>query len=78
VRADANLPVVLRHPDADVEITAVDLSEGGMRCSTRAEAAVKAGDSVVAEFSPGRRLTVPASSSNSDGGELPETARMDG
>lgn len=60
VRADVNLPVVLHHPDADVEITAVDLSEGGMRCSTRAEAAVKAGDSVVAEFSPGRRLTVPA------------------
>lgn len=60
VRADVNLPVVLRHPDADLEITAVDLSEGGMRCSTRAEAAVQVGDSVVVEFSPGRRLTVPA------------------
>jgi hypothetical protein len=35
-----------------------------MHCSTRAEAAVKAGDSVgdsvVAEFSPGRHMTVPA------------------
>jgi hypothetical protein len=60
VRADVNLPVVLRHPDADFEITAVDLSEGGMRCSTRAETTVTVGDSVVAEFSPGRQLTVPA------------------
>jgi hypothetical protein len=60
VRADVNLPVVLRHPDADFGITAVDLSEGGMRCSTRAETAVTVGDSVVAEFSPGRQLTVPA------------------
>jgi hypothetical protein len=60
VRADVNLPVVLRHPDGDLEITAVDLSEGGMRCSTRAEAAVKVGESVVASFSPGPHLTVPA------------------
>jgi hypothetical protein len=60
VRADVNLPVVLRHSDADLEVTAVDLSEGGMRCSTRAETAAKVGDSVVAEFSAGRKLTVPA------------------
>jgi hypothetical protein len=60
VRADVHLPVVLRHPDADLEVTAVDLSEGGMRCSVRAEAAVKVGDSVVAEFSAGRQLSVPA------------------
>jgi hypothetical protein len=60
VRADVNLPVVLRHSDADLEVTAVDLSEGGMRCSAPAGAAVKVGDSVVAEFSAGRQLTVPA------------------
>ena len=60
VRADVNLPVVLRHPDADLDVAAVDLSEGGMRCSTRAETTVKVGDSLVAEFSAGRQLSVPA------------------
>jgi hypothetical protein len=60
VRADVNLPVVLRHSDADLEGTAVDLSEGGMRCSTRAEAAVEVGAPVVATFGAGRQLAVPA------------------
>ena len=60
VRADVNLPVVLRHSEADLEVRAVDLSEGGMRCSAPAGSAVKVGDSVVAEFNAGRRLTVPA------------------
>ena len=60
VRANVNLPVLVRHTEADFEVTAVDLSEGGMRCNTRSEAHFKAGDSVVAEFSPGRPMIVPA------------------
>jgi hypothetical protein len=60
VRADVRLPVVVRDIEATVEVTAVDLSEGGMRCTTSSDAAVKVGDSVTAEFSAGRQLTVPA------------------
>lgn len=60
VRADVNLPVVVRHPDADLEVTAVDLSEGGVRCHTSSDLAFGLGDSVIAEFSPGRYLAVPA------------------
>ena len=35
VRADVQLPVVLHVERADHEITALDISEGGLRCSTR-------------------------------------------
>ena len=60
VRADVNLSVALRHPAGDLEVTAVDLSEGGMRCSTRAEITITVGDSLVAEFTAGVPLVVPA------------------
>src|SRR4051812_710245 len=60
VRTDVNLPVALRHPAGDLQITAVDLSEGGMRCSTRSEAAVTVGDSVVVEFIAGGQFAVQA------------------
>jgi hypothetical protein len=60
VRADVNLPVALRQPAGDLEVTAVDLSEGGMRCSTRAEADLGVGDSVAAEFIAGGRYAVQA------------------
>jgi hypothetical protein len=60
VRADVNLPVLVRHGDGDLEVTAVDLSEGGMRCNTRSEVPFETGDSVTAVFSPGVDLAVPA------------------
>ena len=60
VRADVNLRVALRHPAGDLEVRAVDLSEGGMRCSTRSEAAVAVGDSLVAEFVAGGQFAVQA------------------
>jgi len=60
VRADVNLPVRVRHTDGDVEVTAVDLSEGGLRCNSRAEIAIRKGDSVIAEFDAGQRLALPA------------------
>ena len=60
VRANVSMPVVVRHPDGEVEVTAVDLSEGGMRCNMRPDAVIKAGDSVTAVFNPGRPLIVPA------------------
>ena len=60
VRANVSLPVLVRHATADLEITAVDLSEGGMRCYTGAEVAFERGDEVVAEFVPGLTLAVPA------------------
>jgi hypothetical protein len=60
VRAEVNLPVVVRHADGDVVVTAVDLSEGGLRCNTRSEVTFARGDSVVAEFDTGHRLAVSA------------------
>jgi PilZ domain len=60
VRANVNLPVVVRLTDADFEVTAVDLSEGGMRCHTRAEVALTTGDSLTAEFNPGRHQAASA------------------
>lgn len=60
VRADVTLPVVVRHPGGDLEVTAVDLSEGGMRCTVRVEPNVTVGDAVTAQFSPGRPMTVSA------------------
>jgi hypothetical protein len=60
VRADVDLPVVVRHTAADLEVTAADLSEGGMRCHTDSDVAFALGDSVTAEFSAGRPLIVSA------------------
>jgi hypothetical protein len=60
VRANVNLPVVVRHPDMDLEVTAVDLSEGGMRCNTRSDVGFTQGVSVIAEFDTGRHLAVSA------------------
>jgi hypothetical protein len=60
VRADVLLPVVVRHPDGDLELTAIDLSEGGMRCNTREETTIKVGDSVTADFTAERPLTMQA------------------
>jgi hypothetical protein len=60
VRADVNLPVVVRHLEADLEVAAVDLSEGGMRCRTGSDVAFALGDSVIAEFSAGRSLVLSA------------------
>ncbi|MEU7907960.1 PilZ domain-containing protein [Actinoplanes sp. NPDC049118] len=60
VRANVSLPVVVRYAGVDLEITAVDLSEGGMRCYTGSEINFGRGDSVVAEFTPGRPLSAEA------------------
>lgn len=61
VRADVVVPVVVRHPEDDFEVTAVDLSEGGMRCNTRSEVPFKRGDTVQLEFAAGVPLTLQAS-----------------
>ena len=60
VRAEVSVPVVVRQPDTDFEAVAIDLSEGGLRCTTRAEPDLRIGDSVTAEFSAGRPLSLPA------------------
>jgi len=60
VRANVELSVVVRHTVASLTVTAADLSEGGLRCYTSAEIKFSRGDSVIAEFSPGRHLAVPA------------------
>ena len=60
VRSAVSLPVLVRHTDDDLQVTAVDLSEGGMRCNSRSEVAFARGDSVVAEFDTGQPLTVAA------------------
>jgi hypothetical protein len=60
VRADVHLPVVVHHPDGELKLTAIDLSEGGMRCNTRAETTITVGDSVTADFTAERPLTMQA------------------
>jgi hypothetical protein len=60
VRANVSLPVVVRHAEGDLEITAVDLSEGGMRCFTGSDVTFALGDSVAATFTPGRPMATSA------------------
>ncbi|MET8147536.1 flagellar brake protein [Actinoplanes sp. NPDC049668] len=61
VRANVSLPVVVRHAGVDLEVTAVDLSEGGMRCYyTGTEINFGRGDEVVAAFETGRELSATA------------------
>jgi c-di-GMP-binding flagellar brake protein YcgR len=50
VRADVNLPVVLRHGEDLYEITALDLSEGGMRGHSRELLPLMSGEPVTVEF----------------------------
>jgi hypothetical protein len=60
VRANVSLPVIVRHTEADLEITAVDLSEGGMRCFTGLDVSFVLGDALSAKFAPGRPMTTSA------------------
>jgi hypothetical protein len=62
VRSAVNLPVLVRHADSDseLEVMAVDLSEGGIRCISRSEVAFTRGDSVIAEFNTGQHLAASA------------------
>ena len=46
VRADVQLPVLLRVERAEHEITALDISEGGLRCSTREALGLTGGTAV--------------------------------
>ncbi len=46
VRADVQLPVHLRAEGADHEVTALDISEGGLRCSTRKALGLTGGTAV--------------------------------
>ena len=46
VRADVQLPVQLRVERAEHEVTALDISEGGLRCSTRQALGLSGGTSV--------------------------------
>ena len=46
VRADVQLPVLLHVERAEHEITALDLSEGGLRCSTREALGLSSGTAV--------------------------------
>lgn len=43
VRADVQLPVRLHHERAEHEITALDISEGGLRCGTRSALGIPSG-----------------------------------
>jgi PilZ domain len=60
VRSAVNLPVLVRYTDTDLEVMAVDLSEGGVRCNSRSDVAFARGDSVIAEFDTGQHLAVSA------------------
>ena len=46
VRADVQLPVHLRAEGADHEVMALDISEGGLRCSTRSALGLSGGTAV--------------------------------
>lgn len=50
VRADTETPVVLRLPDGPFLITALDVSEGGLRCSTRRPTGLALGDVLSVEI----------------------------
>ncbi|GAB1644506.1 flagellar brake protein [Krasilnikovia sp. MM14-A1259] len=60
VRASVTLPVVVKHSGKQLDVTAIDISEGGLRCNVRSDAGVKVGDSVVAEFDAGKPMVLPA------------------
>ena len=46
VRADVQLPVLMRVGGVEHEITALDISEGGLRCSTRSALGLSGGTAV--------------------------------
>ena len=56
VRADVQLPVQLRVERAHHEVTALDISEGGLRCSTRAALGLSGGTSVEVGLDLGEEL----------------------
>jgi c-di-GMP-binding flagellar brake protein YcgR len=66
VRADVQLPVQLRAEGADHQVTAHDISEGGLRCSTRTAlgltggTAVEVGLELELELDEQLRLRLPA------------------
>ncbi|GAB1688747.1 flagellar brake protein [Krasilnikovia sp. M28-CT-15] len=60
VRASVTLPVVVKHSGKQLEVIAIDISEGGLRCNAQKDAGVKVGDSVVAEFDAGQQMVAPA------------------
>lgn len=61
VRADVNLPVVLHHGKDLHEITALDLSEGGMRGRARELPPLTTGEPVTLEFTvDGSGVALPA------------------
>ncbi|RZU51403.1 PilZ domain-containing protein [Krasilnikovia cinnamomea] len=60
VRASVNLPVVVKHSGKQLEVIAIDISEGGLRCNVLSDAGVKVGDQVVAEFDAGQPMAAPA------------------
>ncbi|BFU47602.1 flagellar brake protein [Krasilnikovia sp. MM14-A1004] len=60
VRASVNLPVVVKHAGKQVDVIAIDISEGGLRCNVQSDAGIKVGDQVVAEFLAGQQMVAPA------------------
>jgi hypothetical protein len=62
VRADVQLPVQLRVHSAEHQVTALDISEGGLRCSTRQALGLTGGTvvDVVLELDERLRLRLPA------------------
>jgi hypothetical protein len=62
VRADVQLPVLLRVERAEHEITALDISEGGLRCSTRDALGLSGGTAVEVGLvlEEGLQLQLPA------------------
>ena len=56
VRADVQLPVRLRVERTDHDVTALDISEGGLRCSTRAALGLSGGTSVEVGLDLGEQL----------------------
>lgn len=60
VRADTETPVVLRLAGGPCTVTALDVSEGGLRCSTREPTGLHLGDVVEVEFEmAGVRRSMP-------------------
>ena len=56
VRADVRLPVQLQVERASYEVTALDLSEGGLRCSTRSALGLAGGTGVEVGLDLGEQL----------------------
>jgi hypothetical protein len=61
VRADVQLPVHLRVERTDHEVMALDISEGGLRCSTRAALGLSGGTSVEVGLDLGEELRLQLS-----------------